>query len=117
MLPVLLALKENGCDMSGALERTLGDEEFLLKCIKMAMNEPEFELLGNSINEKDLHLSFEYAHALKGVIGNVGLTTLYVCIVKIVETLRLEKFDNVENDYRELMSEKDKIQEIINNAK
>lgn len=41
----------------------------------MAMNEPEFELLGNSINEKDLHLSFEYAHALKGVIGNVGLTT------------------------------------------
>lgn len=78
----LAKLKECGCDIDGALARTLNDSDFLLHCMKAALAEPEFGQLGIALKKQDAKEAFEYAHALKGVVANVGLTPLYDCVVK-----------------------------------
>ena len=44
--------------------------------------------------------AFEAAHALKGVLGNLSLTSIYAPIVEITELLR----NNTDMDYTSLLS-------------
>lgn len=46
------------------------------------------------------HAAFEAAHALKGVLGNLSLTSIYAPIVEITELLR----NNTDMDYTSLLS-------------
>lgn len=113
MNETLAKLKNYGCDIDGALVRTLGDCDFLLSCIKATLEEPEFEKLGDALKKQDTVEAFEYAHALKGVVANVGLTPLYDCLVRIVEQLRLGRTQGLEIDYAALIKEKGKIEKLL----
>lgn len=84
-------LKSENCDVHSAMERCLNDEEFYLKCFKLTVSDIAFEKLGKALAEEDLEKAFEYAHGLKGVTGNMGITPLYNKIVEIVELLRKRK--------------------------
>ena len=106
-------LKNYGCDIDGALVRTLGDGGFLLSCIKATLEEPEFKKLGDALKKQDVVEAFEYAHALKGVVANVGLTPLYDRLVRIVEPLRLGKAQGLEIEYDALIKEKGKIEKLL----
>ncbi len=114
MQNTLQFLKDYGCDMDGALGRTLNDEDFLLRCIRGALEESEFEELGNALECGNVKASFEYAHALKGVIANVGLTPLYNCVSRMVETLRAGKTDHLEEEYSRLLKARKELQQILN---
>ena len=113
MNETLAKLKNYGCDIDGALVRTLGDCDFLLSCITATLEEPEFEKLGDALKKQDAVEAFEYAHALKGVAANVGLTPLYDRLVRIVEPLRLGKAQGLEIEYADLIKEKGKIEKLL----
>lgn len=51
MNETLAKLKECGCDIDGALARTLNDSDFLLHCMKAALAEPEFGQLGIALKK------------------------------------------------------------------
>lgn len=85
------ALKELGADTAGGIARCAGDEGFYLKIVTMALADPGFDQLREAIEAGDLDTAFERAHALKGVTGNVGLTSLYDPIVEVTEDLRARK--------------------------
>ncbi|MEF9983823.1 MAG: Hpt domain-containing protein [Oscillospiraceae bacterium] len=103
---VLGKLSQWGCDVDGALERCVNDEEFYIDCLKSFMTDVNFEQLDFDLKNKDFVGAFEAAHSLKGVTANLGITPLFDSISVLVDRLRNgfyednEKYyDAIYNDY------------------
>lgn len=106
-MDMLEELEKLGCDMEGAMERFLNDEDFYRECFEKVLEDPGFNSLGEALREKDVQRAFESAHALKGVLANLGLTSLYNIIVEIVNPLREEKTDGLLFSYERLLQERE----------
>lgn len=91
-------LKAIGCDPEEGLARCFGNEALYLKLVKTIPAQENFERLHVSLENGDLDNAFEAAHALKGVLANLSLTSVLTPVEKITELLRERK----ECDYREL---------------
>lgn len=106
-------LKELGANIEDGLERCMNNEEFYLQMAEMAMNDPAFEQLDEMVRAGDLDGGFEKAHALKGVLNNVSLSSLAEPVMEITEYLRartemdysdlLDRINAVLEDYRSLI--------------
>ena len=105
--------KSMGCDIDGTLERMLNDKEFMIQCMCASLDESEYDLLKKALEENNVSHAFDYAHALKGVTSNVGLTPLYNCIVEIVEPLRNGKTDNLDDKLCELFKKREEIRALF----
>ena len=81
-------LKELGADTATGIARCVNDEGFYLKMVNMALQDANFERLKEAVESGDLSAAFERAHALKGVMGNVALTSLFEPIAAMTEELR-----------------------------
>lgn len=97
-------LGEQGADIEGIMERFLGDEVFYADCFKEFMQDQNFVALGKAIETKNYALAYDCAHALKGLAGNLGLIPLYCAVNDIVNALRVQKYDNLKQLYRILLS-------------
>lgn len=84
-------LKALGADTAAGMARCINDEGFYLKMVNMALQDDSFEQLKDAIEAGDLDAAFEKAHSLKGVMGNVGLTSLFNLTSEITEELRARK--------------------------
>jgi HPt (histidine-containing phosphotransfer) domain-containing protein len=84
-------LKALGADTAAGLARCINDEGFYLKMVNMALQDNSFDQLKDAIEAGDLDAAFEKAHSLKGVMGNVGLTSLFNLTSEITEELRARK--------------------------
>ncbi|WP_163470297.1 Hpt domain-containing protein [Fusobacterium sp. IOR10] len=111
-MSILKELNNNGCDVKGALDRVLGDEELYIICLKKFVADEGFENLGKFIEEKDIEKAFNESHTLKGVAGNLGLTPLYDLLVIIVEKLRNNSLMGVYEDYKKMMKFYNEIKKI-----
>lgn len=104
-----------GCDTEGALERVVGDEPLYLDLLSEYILSVDLADLEALIATGDLKGAFEYAHSLKGAVGNMGITPLYLPISEITEILRknstenvaalLEKAKKVKSQFDEIMKE------------
>ena len=93
-------LKALGANTDEGLARCLGKEDFYLRMVSMALADDGFEKLQAAVQNGDLNEGFERAHALKGVLSNVSLTTLAEPVSEITEELRAR--NNI--DYSALLS-------------
>lgn len=48
-MELLKRLENWGCDIEGAMDRFLGDEELYIECLHTACEEPSFEKLGEDL--------------------------------------------------------------------
>ncbi len=106
-------LKSLGANTDEGLARCLGKEDFYLRMVSMALADNGFEKLREAVTSGDLNEGFERAHALKGVLSNVALTTLADPIAEITEELRarneidysglLDRIDEELQKYRALL--------------
>ena len=106
-------LKSLGANTDEGLARCLGKEDFYLRMVSMALADNGFERLREAVSSGDLNEGFERAHALKGVLSNVALTTLADPIAEITEELRarneidysglLDRIDEELQKYRALL--------------
>lgn len=99
--------------MSGALARFLGDKAFYCRLLAAVPQEADFAELGEALTRGDLKDAFEHAHALKGVLGNMGLTPMYDEACLIVEPLRAGGREGVDGYYRTLMEQREKLLHIL----
>ena len=81
-------LNRLGCDTKGGLERCFDDEEFYLSLIPQAFDNERYDALEKKLSEGDTLGAFEEAHAIKGVLANLGLTPLSDPISEITERSR-----------------------------
>ena len=94
-------LRAWGADTDEALPRCLNNETFYLRLVGIAVAEPSFDRLRESLEAGDLDKAFEQAHALKGMTGNLALTPIDRPVREMTELLR----GRTEMDYRPLLSE------------
>ena len=106
-------LKALGANTDEGLARCLGKEDFYLRMVSMALADDGFEKLQAAVQNGDLNEGLERAHALKGVLSNVSLTTLSEPVSEITEELRarnnidysalLNRIDEELKKYRSLL--------------
>ena len=101
MCEVLEKLRAWGCDLDGALERFLGDED------------ESFDGLKEALAEDERKKAFDCAHTLKGVFANMGITPMFDTVEKIVEPLRAGINDGLMPVYEELSREREHLRSII----
>ena len=99
---IIDALTAWNCDVTGALERFLGDEELYISCLDIFANDENFKNLKSAIDQHTYDVAFDCAHTLKGVSGNLGLSPLYQSIVEIVEPLRHKDYSNLNSQYENI---------------
>ena len=113
MNQLFVKLKDAECDVEGALARFLDDEELYIQFYGELLQDDNFDSLGVALEEGRLYEAFEFAHALKGIIGNMGLTPMFNIVCDIVEPLRINTDDGVKEKYQELLKLREKFSEFI----
>lgn len=103
---LLEELKNWGCDIDGALERFVGDEDLYRTCLYTVLSDKAFDGLGETLRAGQVKEAFDYAHTLKGVLANMGLTPMYDITVRIVEPLRAGNGEGLLPIYEELLQAK-----------
>ena len=102
MNAIMDGLRRLGCDVNGAVERLMGDEELYLRLIRQVAGGDDCERLGEALRAGNATRAFELAHTLKGMLGNMGLTPLYEPACAIVERLRPGRMADVDELYLRL---------------
>lgn len=82
------ALNQFGANTAEGLGRCFNNEAFYLRLVGMSLADPNFDRLRDAVAAGDARAAFEAAHALKGSIGNLSLTPLYIPICELTELLR-----------------------------
>ena len=82
------ALEAYGADVKSGLARCMDMQDFYLRLVSMELADGNFEKLDRALADKDVKSAFEAAHALKGAVGNLGLTPLFTPLSEITEKLR-----------------------------
>ncbi len=85
---VKVRLEDCGIDVVGAMERMMNNEDLFFRMMKKFPEDTIFPNLKDALERKDYKAGFEFAHALKGVAGNLGLDSIMNADVVIVERLR-----------------------------
>ena len=106
-------LRAMGCNTDEALERMVDDEAFYIECLQEALENPGFAGLAQALAAGDTAAGFDCAHALKGVLGSVGLTPMFRKTVEIVEPLRAGSSANLSDKLAELMEMRREFTEIV----
>ena len=88
-----------GGDYEGTMRRLMGNEMLFYRLLPKVFQDENFQKLEDALTLGNLDAAFDAAHPLKGVSGNLGLTSLYNAVCEIVEPLRRK---NPEADYRTL---------------
>lgn len=113
MNKIVQELEKKGCDIKGTMDRMLNDEEFYVSLLSEAINDAGFSELGAALSRGDVEGAFEYAYKLKGVLGNMGFTSLYLMTCKMVESLRKGVIEGVGDIYTGFIIERETYVELI----
>ena len=106
-------LKNWGCDVDGAMERFLEDEELYVSCLQMVVSDANFEKIGTTLKEKEIEQAFDASHTLKGVFANLGLTPMLLLAERIVEPLRKGSEENLWEEYEALLGANEQLKTIL----
>ena len=98
------ALRAYGADTADGLSRCMNMEEFYLRMVGKAMDDPYFEKLSAAIRGGDLTAGYEAAHSLKGSMGNLSLTPIEKPVTEMSDHLK----HGDEMDYLPLLEEVEK---------
>lgn len=113
MSEILKKLSTYGANVSEAMERFLNDEEMYIDCLRLLAEDKTFYLLGDAVKRRDQKAIFEYAHSLKGAVGNLGITRLFNAICELVEPVRAKDLSNVDELYNNMLEEFETLRECI----
>ena len=106
-----IKLVEAGINVSGAVERFMGNEALYYKFLIRFPEDPNYPALKQAIKAGECRKAFEAAHTLKGVAGNLSLQRLEAVLKELVEFLRegnleqaAERMPDLEGEYAKVMA-------------
>lgn len=88
-------LEECGADVETTLKRFMGNDAIYQKFLGKFPGDPNYAKLGTNIEAGAFEEAYKCAHALKGVVGNLGLTPIYEKVSTLVEELRNKASEDV----------------------
>lgn len=103
------SLEKFGANVDEGLARCMNNDTFYFGLVKKAAEDTSVEKLEAALAAGDLETAFETAHTMKGVLGNLSITSIYQPICEITELLRArtemdygEYVKKIKNKYEEL---------------
>ena len=112
MKQMLITLERYGVNFEQTLPRFVGDEDFYEECFLAFLPDENFALLENAVAAGEYEKAFQYAHTLKGVSGNLGLTHFYQAVSLLTEALRGKRYDEVPGLYKAVHAEYLRLREM-----
>lgn len=113
----LNVLKSNGIDVDGTLSRFMGRVEMFEKFIFRFLEDKNYSVLCDEIENANVKEAFVAAHTLKGVCANIGLNPLNLAASEITELLRAEKLEEAKEYLPNVKAAYDKMVDVINSVK
>lgn len=98
------------------LRRFSGHEGIFLKFLKKFPDEPTFAELKTAAGENDFAKIETAAHTLKGIAGNLGITSVFDASSELVNAVRAKEYDKVPALFENLSQIYDNICNIIRQA-
>ena len=95
-------LRAYGANVEEGMGRCMNNEMFYLRLVNMAADDGGFEKLRAAMESGDRKESFEAAHALKGMLGNLALTPVAKPASELTEMLRAGWLEGARRDYADL---------------
>ena len=89
-------LEECGADVETTLKRFMGNDGIYQKFLGKFPNDPNYANLGTNLEAGAFEEAYKCAHALKGVVGNLGLTPIFDRESELVEELRNKAAEEVD---------------------
>lgn len=89
-------LEECGADVETTLKRFMNNDAIYQKFLGKFPNDPNYANLGTNLEAGAFEEAYKCAHALKGVVGNFGLTPIYEKVSTLVEELRNKAAEEVD---------------------
>lgn len=116
-MDLLEELAEVGANINEGLQRLGGKSDFYAKMLLRVPALIEEKPVTVELIKEDPARAVEYAHALKGVFGNLSVTPLYEAYSKIVSSLRDNKIDDAANTMKDILLTQKRILAIIEKHK
>lgn len=89
-------------DVEGSLARFAGMESMYVRFLKKFPEDRTYDALKQAVQEKNQKETEMYAHTLKGICGNLGLTGLYRKSDELVKAVREGRSGEIEPLYGEI---------------
>lgn len=102
-----------GIDVTDALNRFMGNEGLLERFLNKFLSDQNFKKLGEAIAAGDNESALLASHTLKGVCGNLSMTTLSELLTRQVKAYRDGNHDLAESMMPEITSAYDKVVSAI----
>lgn len=109
-------LTENGVDIEHTMERFMDNEAIYERFLKKFLSDPNYELLGKSLHEKNYEDALSSSHTLKGVCGNLGMNVLFKKLEKMVTDIRAGEYSTLDAQYEDMKPNYESIYAIISNS-
>lgn len=93
------ALEALGMDLNQTLARFVGNEALLFRFLNKFPDDQTFAKLEAAMDAGDTEDGFHQAHTLKGVVGNLGLGTLFDAVEPVVEALRNGRLEEARENF------------------
>ncbi|NCC67445.1 MAG: Hpt domain-containing protein [Clostridia bacterium] len=112
MSEIINMLRDWGCDTDCIGGRFLGNEDFFLQMLQLGIADKNYPALQNAVCTGNVNDAFVYAHALKGTLGNLGITPAYELVSAMLEPLRHGDGSRMEADFRAFAEAFEKLKSI-----
>ena len=98
-------LEKGGINVSGALERFMGNDVILERFLKKFLSDSNYENLEAAITSGDKESALIAAHTLKGVCGNLSMAGLFELLSKQVAAFRADDWEHAVELMKEITKE------------
>lgn len=106
-------LKNAGADIAGAVARFAGNEDLYVKFLMKFPQDTTFSGLSRAMEDGDMEEALRASHTLKGLSGNLGLTSLFNACSEFVTAVRSNEQGRCPELYREINHSYQAIMKVI----
>lgn len=107
-------LSKAGINANEGINRFRGSVTDYEEFLRAFSSDTQFNNLNEAIKSRDIKEAFQAGHALKGLAGNLSMTELYNALTPLVEELRKNSFEGVEELFIAVKEDYDKIINVLN---
>lgn len=109
-------LRGVGIDYDAALARFVGKRAIYEKYLIRFLEDEHAMEAAKAFEERNYEEMLEQTHALKGLAGTLGMTSLFEVSSDIVKDLRSGEVDELEEKLKKLLAERERIARAIRTA-
>lgn len=106
-------LNAAGVDTKGSLQRFMNNETLYKKFVIKFLNDENFKLLQDAVNQENAEMILTSSHTLKGVCGNLGFVALYDISAAIVNAIRADQLKEAILLYRDFEKAYEQLYDVI----